>query len=71
MSIQFGIIITILFLPILLLCIAIFYLYGGENGYNKYCKKSNTCPSTVRCKATCKKDAICFEYKKKRKNRFL
>ena len=44
MSIQFGIIITILFLPILLLCIAIFYLYGGENGYNKYCEKSNTCP---------------------------
>ena len=65
MSIQFGIIITILFLPILLLCIVIFYLYGGENGYNKYCDKSNTCSDTVRCRARSVDECTCFKPKKK------
>lgn len=44
MSITFGIIMTLLLVPIILLAIAIFIVYGGENGYNKYCGKANTCP---------------------------
>lgn len=66
MSLKFGIIIILFFLPILLLVGAIFYIYGGENGYNKYCEKSNTCPSTVRCRARCINEAECFVEKEKK-----
>ena len=43
MSIQFGIILIVISVPIIFIGL-IFYFYGGENGYNKYCEKSNTCP---------------------------
>ena len=71
MSIQFGIILILLFLPILFLVVAVFILYGGENGYNRYCDKSNNCASTVRGRAKSEDECKCFKPKKRRKNRFL
>lgn len=43
MSIKIGIILIVISVPIIFIGL-IFYLYCGENGYNKYCEKANTCP---------------------------
>lgn len=66
MSIKFGIIFLLLIIPILLLIIAVFIVYGGENGYNKYCGKANWCSGSVRCRAKCVNEADCFIEKEKK-----
>ena len=38
----------------------------GENGFNKYCKNANECPSRVRCSCKSKDEINCFEPKRKK-----
>ncbi len=59
-------ILLIIISMILSLIFIILFSFVGENGFNKYCKNANECPSSVRCSCKSKDEINCFEPKRKK-----